>query len=129
MSYLLDTHALVWWLEGDERFPVTLRDNLISRQPQIFISTVSLWEISIKRSLGKWVTLSLPTPAIWEAALSQGLRVLTISPKDLTQLELLPFHHRDPFDRMLIAQAQTHGLSIISRDTHVRAYDVPVRWG
>ena len=129
MSFLLDTHALVWWLEGDERFPASLKDELYSRKPLIHISTVSFWEISIKRSIGKWVDLTLPTSTIWESALAQGFRVLPISPDHLTHLERLPFHHRDPFDRLLIAQALSAGLTILTRDTQFAPYAVPQRWG
>jgi PIN domain nuclease of toxin-antitoxin system len=129
MSYLMDTHALVWWLNGDDRFPEKLRIKLFEEQPSIWISSISFWEISIKRSLGKWLDLALPTSSLWLEAKAQGLEFLQISPSHLIQLEKLPLHHRDPFDRLLIAQAQVENLTILTVDEQFRNYEVASHWG
>ena len=127
MAFLLDTHALIWWLEGDERFPITTREQLLTQRPVLWVSTVSFWEISIKRSIGKLLDLSQSTEKLWDEARKQGFVMLQIDIRHLNQLEQLPFHHRDPFDRLLIAQAQVEDLTVLTRDAQFDAYEVPVR--
>lgn len=128
MGFLFDTHALIWWLDGEERFPVSLRQEILSNQTRLWISPVSFWEISIKRSLGK-LELEKITPQMWYAVDEQGFSRLPIGISHLSYLEQLPFHHRDPFDRLLIAQAQAEGLTLLSRDGQFDAYDVDRKWG
>lgn len=128
MGFLFDTHALIWWLDGDERFPVSLREEILSNQNRMWVSPVSFWEISVKRSLGK-LELKKITPQMWYAVDEQGFSRLPIAISHLSYLEQLPFHHRDPFDRLLIAQAQAERHTLLSRDGQFEPYDVACKWG
>ena len=103
MTYLLDTHTLIWFLENDPRLPAVTRTQ-IETTPTIFVSIVSLWEISIKANIGK-LDLSFPFSTISCNLINLGITELPITFKDLEIYLSLPLHHRDPFDRILIAQA------------------------
>ncbi|HJR24069.1 MAG TPA: type II toxin-antitoxin system VapC family toxin [Acidimicrobiales bacterium] len=121
MNLLLDTHALLWWLAGVELSDEAAAaigdpDNLVA------VSAATVWEASIKAALGK---LELPEP-IGTAIVEDGLEPLPITLEHAERVALLPPHHRDPFDRMLIAQAQVEGLVIVTRDPGFGAYDVTV---
>lgn len=121
MSLLLDTHALLWWLadielRSDARQAIADPDNLV------VVSAVSVWEISIKRSLGK-----LDAPHDVVAAIdASGFEPLPVTGAHAERAGSLPQHHRDPFDRMLVAQAQHEGLSIVTRDEAFGDYEVPL---
>lgn len=126
MRYLLDTHVLLWYLEGSPRLSATIAEVLFSGQYDLLISAASWWEISIKLSIGK---LQLAT-SLEEMLLEADKRRLTWLPltsAHLLQVAQLPFPangHRDPFDRLLIAQAQTEGLTLLSQDAKFDAYSV-----
>ncbi|MCZ8191049.1 MAG: type II toxin-antitoxin system VapC family toxin [Microcystis sp. LE19-338.1B] len=120
MTYLLDTHALIWFLENDPQLPQTTR-NQIETTPTIFVSIVSLWEIAIKTNIAK-LTLSVPFNAIEANLIALGITQLPIAFADLEIYLSLPLHHRDPFDRLLIAQAINYSLTLISQDTPMDAY-------
>lgn len=128
MGYLFDTHALIWWLEGDPKFPVSSHERLLSNEHRLWVSPISFWEISVKRSIGK-LDLSESTDQMWLSIENQGFSLLPIQLPHLIQLEELPFHHRDPFDRLLIAQAQTANLTILTQDGQFAKYDVATEWG
>ncbi|MFP3943258.1 MAG: type II toxin-antitoxin system VapC family toxin [Alphaproteobacteria bacterium] len=120
MRVLLDTHVMIWWLEGHSRLPVHVRDIVNDRNNEIHFSIASVWEIAIKTSLGK-----LHTPGdLPEQMAANEIRPLPISMDHARQTTTLPFHHRDPFDRMLIAQARTEGLTLITADARISDYDV-----
>jgi PIN domain nuclease of toxin-antitoxin system len=127
MSHLLDTHTLIWFLENDPRLPPTTRTQ-IETTPTIFISIVSLWEIAIKANIGK-LSLSFPFNTIAPNLITTGITELPITFKDLEIYLALPLHHRDPFDRILIAQAMNHSLSFISQDSQMDAYPIHRLWG
>lgn len=120
MTYLLDTHALIWFLENDPQLPQTTR-NQIETTPTIFVSIVSLWEIAIKTNIAK-LTLSVPFNAIEANLIALGITQLPIAFADLEIYLSLPLHHRDPFDRLLIAQAINYSLTLISQDIPMDAY-------
>lgn len=126
MTYLLDTHTLIWFLENDPRLPSATRTQ-IETTPTIFISVVSLWEIAIKANIGK-LDLSFPFSTISSNLVSLGITELPITFKDLEIYLSLPLHHRDPFDRILIAQAMNHSLIFISQDTQMDAYPIQKFW-
>lgn len=126
MTYLLDTHALIWFLENDPQLPQTTR-NQIETTPTIFVSIVSLWEIAIKTNIAK-LTLSVPFNAIEANLIALGITQLPIAFADLEIYLSLPLHHRDPFDRLLIAQAINYSLTLISQDTHMDAYLIQRFW-
>jgi PIN domain nuclease of toxin-antitoxin system len=126
MSYLLDTHTLIWFLENDPRLPSPTRTQ-IETTPTVFVSIVSLWEIAIKANIGK-LTLSFPFNTIAPNLITAGITQLPITFKDLEIYLSLPLHHRDPFDRLLIAQTIEHSLIFISQDAQIDAYPVQRIW-
>ena len=127
MTYLLDTHTLIWFLENDSRLPTATRTQ-IETTPIIFISIVSLWEIAIKANIGK-LDLSFPFSTIAPNLQSLGIIELPITFKDLEIYLSLPLYHRDPFDRILIAQAMNHVLPLIGQDVQMDAYPIQRLWG
>ena len=126
MTYLLDTHTLIWFLENDPRLPAVTRTQ-IETTPTIFISIVSLWEIAIKANIGK-LDLSFPFSTIAPNLINLGIAELPITFTDLEIYLSLPLHHRDPFDRILIAQAMNHALTFISQDAQMDAYSIQRLW-
>ena len=121
---IVDTHAALWFLEADSRLSATARELIEDGRIERRLSAVSVWEVGVKKSLGK-----LRAPADFHRLLyQQGLTALPVTDAHALRIEGLPFHHRDPFDRLLVAQAQAEGMSILSRDTKLRAYDVNVLW-
>lgn len=126
MTLLLDTHALIWFLGDDTRLPASTRTQ-IETTPTVLISTASLWEIAIKANIGK-LTLSAPFSTIEPNLIALGITQLPITFRDLEIYLSLPLHHRDPFDRILIAQATNHSLSLVSQDTQMDAYAIERLW-
>ena len=123
-SLLLDTNVVVWLLTGD-RSAVSKRAVVaLTGADPVHLSAVSIWEIAIKRSLGK-----LRLTDDWLSALRKlDFVQLPISGLHAEAVEHLPWHHRDPFDRLLVAQAQIEGARVVSADTQLTAYDVDVIW-
>ena len=125
---LLDTHTFLWWDSDPARLSARVLG--LCRDPSIllFLSLVSLWEIQIKSGLGK-LPLSLPLADIVRSQQAQhGLRLLPITPAHIYALDTLPPHHRDPFDRLLIAQALTESLPLASVDALIAPYPVRLIW-
>jgi PIN domain nuclease of toxin-antitoxin system len=119
VSLLLDTHVILWWLTDD----LALSDEVKTRlddEPDVYVSPASLWEVTIKQSIGK---LSEPID-VAEEIRDSGFRELPITFHHAIAAGRLPLIHRDPFDRMLVAQALCEGLTLVSRDPHIRRYDV-----
>ncbi|MBL7489666.1 type II toxin-antitoxin system VapC family toxin [Frankia sp. AgB1.9] len=119
MSLLLDTHVVLWWLTD----ATTLTDDVKERldhEPDVYVSAATLWEVGIKQSTGK---LKAPTD-LAEQIRGCGFRALQITFEHAVAAGRLPLLHRDPFDRMLIAQAQCEDLTLATRDASIRAYDV-----
>ena len=123
MRLLLDTHVLLWWLADDPRLSASHRTLLADVGNTAFVSSVSIAEISLKASLGK---LEAPS-GVADEAIRGGFEILDFSAVHAEELRALPWHHRDPFDRMLIAQARVERLAVLSVDRRVRDYDVPVQ--
>lgn len=121
MNLLIDTNALLWLLSDDGRLSSSARDS-ISNANQISISEVSLWEISIKISIGKLQ----PIPDLHNVIYDLGFQRLSIKNEYLRTYETLPMLHRDPFDRMLIAQSKVENLAIITSDSIFIDYGVKV---
>lgn len=121
---LVDTHALLWWLTDDRALSRTAREALADPANEPLVSAASVWEIAIKRSLGK---LSAPED-LPERISEEGFSWLAISPAHAWQVRELPAHHRDPFDRMLIAQALTEHVPVITTDSRLTEYGVEIRW-
>lgn len=126
-SYLLDTHTLIWFIDGNKELSQTARRSIEGDNVTNFVSIASLWEMAIKISLNK-LELKTPFNQINRQILDNGFELLLVEFEDALTVSALPFHHRDPFDRMIIAQAMTKRLTIISKDEHFPFYDVKVIW-
>ena len=121
MRLLLDTHALLWWLSDDRRLGEQARDLIADPGNDVLVSTASLWEIVVKRRVGK---LSANVGEIADAVIQGGFTLLDITKAHLLTLDTLPMHHRDPFDHLLIAQAITEDATFLSEDRHTLHYPV-----
>jgi PIN domain nuclease of toxin-antitoxin system len=120
MSLLLDTHVVLWWLIDDETLAGDIKDRL-DHELNVYVSPATIWEVAIKQSLGK-----LQPPDLPERIRDSGFRELPITSAHAIAAGRLPLIHRDPFDRMLIAQAQLEELTLVTRDAHIHKYDVDV---
>lgn len=120
MNLLLDTHVLLWWLADDPKLVQPARQAVADTDNIVHVSAVSLWETAIKQGIGK---LDLPD-GFEDAVAAQGFRELPVKWAHARQSRLLPWLHRDPFDRMLVAQAQVEQLTLVTADAGIRAYDV-----
>ena len=129
MRFLLDTHTLLWFLAGDPQLPAAVRERIEQPSAQRLVSLASIWEMAIKISLGK-LALGIPLrELVHELLPSNGMLLFGISTLHLEQIVTLPLHHRDPFDRMLIAQALVEQIPILGRDSAFDAYPVERWWG
>ena len=120
MILLLDAHAVLWWLADDPTLHPDARSAIADPANDVLVSVASIWEISIKRALGK---LTSP-PGLTDAVVGAGFDVLPITGDDAERAGSLPPHHRDPFDRMLVAQSERVDAVVVSRDTAFAAYGI-----
>ncbi|MBK9248852.1 MAG: type II toxin-antitoxin system VapC family toxin [Ignavibacteria bacterium] len=128
MNYLLDTQTFLWFIENNKNLPDSTRSLIQTTQDNVYVSIVTPWEIAIKTSIGK-LALSKPIEALFPLEMTtNSFILLPISYSHSIELVNLPFHHNDPFDRMLIAQAMNESLSIISRDTSFDDYGIHRIW-
>ena len=128
MRLLLDTHTFLWFLLEDPQLSTTASDLIVDPTNDIEVSPATYWEIAIKISLGKYA-LPEPYDIFMEREITTSdFRILPIEPKHTAVLTTLPFHHRDPFDRLLIAQAMVEAIPILSVDTAFDAYPVTRLW-
>ncbi|MGB5696489.1 MAG: type II toxin-antitoxin system VapC family toxin [Polyangiales bacterium] len=128
MRALLDTHAIVWWATGDRRLSRKARVTIADPDTEVFMSIASAWEIQIKASLMK-VTLNESVDALYRSLIiDQGFRMLGIELSDIDRLSKLPPHHRDPFDRMLVAQALRGNFALVTKDRVISSYGAPTLW-
>ena len=120
MRLLLDTHIAIWWLSGSHRLSTSTRAAIVSAD-EAYLSVVSLWEILIKQDRGR-----LDLPVGFADALREDFQDLPLRSDHVLDARGLPLIHRDPFDRMLIAQARAEGLMVVTADRAVAEYDVPI---
>ena len=124
---LLDTHVLIWFVSNDANLPDAVREK-VEVSKTVFFSIASLWEMAIKLNIGK-----LPLKGAFEdlepRMVEAGITTLPVTFIDTVQYRRLPLHHRDPFDRILVAQAINYDLTLISRDTAFDAYPIQRVWG
>jgi PIN domain nuclease of toxin-antitoxin system len=128
MKILLDTHAFLWLLTGDGRLSEGAREVFLNSEHRLYLSAASLWEITIKISLGK-----LKLKKAWMETIRKEMKRnliiwLPIEMPHCEQVTKLPFHHRDPFDRILIAQAMVEGMYVLTNDTHFFDYNIKNIW-
>lgn len=128
MRILTDTHCWLWSFLAPDRLSDAAREALASGENEVIFSSASAWEIAIKHSLGK---LGLPLPPldyIPRRCAETGMRTMSIEVNHAVRAGELPLHHRDPFDRVLIAQAQLDNLTLMTADEQLRRYDVALFW-
>ncbi len=128
MRVLIDTHVFLWWVEGDRVLSAKARNTLANPGNECLLSLASIWELAIKISLGK-LRLALPVRRYAvEHAAANGFRLLDIGLAHIGRVETLAMHHRDPFDRLLIAQALEEKLPVVTADPVFRKYGVKRIW-
>jgi PIN domain nuclease of toxin-antitoxin system len=123
MQLLIDTHVLIWFLEGNKSLSKPHRQIISDSNNDVFVSIASLWEIAVKISLGK-LTLAKPLADVIKQIAVENIEVLPILPKHTLQVSSLPFHHRDPFDRIIVAQSQVENLPIVTNDIEFSHYGI-----
>jgi len=130
LRYLLDTHVLLWAANAERHSQISINAGNVLRNTshELFISKVSLWEISIKFSLGKLPNLQNGTDELFGFATNNGIRFFNIEQRHLKMLESLPFVHRDPFDRLLVATALAEDMTLLTSDENIHRYDVRWDW-
>jgi len=127
MKVLLDTHTFLWFLAGNSELSKKARTLIENPKNEKYISIVSFWEIAIKNSLGK-LTLDVPFAELKAEVIKNSFQILPITFEDTLQLSILPFYHRDPFDRIIISQAKVNQLTLISRDNNISLYHGNLLW-
>ena len=128
MRYLLDTHTLLWFISADQKLSDRARRLILDPDSEIFLSIASLWEVAIKVNIGKLALDKSFNQLFPDELDSHGIEILDITIDSLVQLTALPPHHRDPFDRLIIAQALVENLPIISVDGNFDTYGVVREW-
>lgn len=126
-AVLLDTHTILWWVADDPRLSDTARD-AIANSSRVVASDVTLWELAIKCSVGKIKLDQGAGPWFERHTAASRLGQLSITRRHLQEVETLPLHHRDPFDRLLIAQARIEDLTVLTIDAAFANYDVAILW-
>ena len=128
MKILLDTHTFLWFISGNPQLSNYAQQLIEDVSNKRFLSVVSLWEMSIKSSIGK-LRIDMPFTQIFtEHVVNNAIQLLHISPEHLDYVRTLPFYHKDPFDRLIIAQGQSENISILSKDEVFKEYEVECIW-
>lgn len=128
MRLLLDTHTFLWWVEDAPDLSRKARQAIINPDNECFLSLVSCWEMAIKLSLGKLKLAGVIERFIPEQLSVNGFRQLEVDFRHVARVATMPFHHRDPFDRLLAAQAKEEKLAIVSADAIFQKYGVKRIW-
>jgi len=128
MKVLLDTHTFLWWITDDRRLSLRARGIISNEENELFISAATGWEIAIKVRLGRLDLPDDPERFVPAQLRMNALKPLPIGMNHALRVSSLPDHHRNPFDRMLIAQAQVEGMPIVSADPNIQKYQVEVIW-
>jgi len=127
MKLLLDTHAFLWFVTGDRRLSRKARRAVEAADSELLISAASVWEVAIKASLGR-LTLPKSVHDYFDDKVEAGFTILPIEWVHAARVAELPFHHRDPFDRLIIAQGLVESLPIVSGDPEFKAYGARIVW-
>lgn len=128
MRILLDTHAFIWFVEDDEQLPFAVKNKIEDIENEIFLSIASLWEMAIKMQLKK-LNISKSIEDVIELTSQNNFQLLPILPSHIVKLSSLSFFHRDPFDRIIIAQGLYENMVIVGRDLVFDDYQVQRIWG
>lgn len=124
MGLILDSQIVIWSLKADPQLKQQTVEQLRKHSGELFLSVASVWETEMKIAIGK---LNLPKSLV-EGVATLGLTILSIDERDALVAARLPLHHRDPFDRMIVAHAINHGLTLVTSDRMLGAYGTPVIW-
>ena len=127
MNYLLDTHVLIWFLNGDKSLSPKARKAIESDNATNFVSIASLWEIAIKLSLDR-ISIKVPFENLGIELEKNNFQLLPITLADTVILSTLPFNHRDPFDRLIISQSISNDFTLISKDKEFSSYEIKLLW-
>jgi len=125
MELLIDTQSFIWFMEDDIKMPIKIKEIMNDENNALLLSIVSLWEITIKTSIGK-LKMQRSIDDVIKNISADGFKILSIKPNHLLALSKLEFIHRDPFDRMIISQGIAENISVISADSVFREYPVQV---
>ncbi|MBW4488332.1 MAG: type II toxin-antitoxin system VapC family toxin [Trichocoleus desertorum ATA4-8-CV12] len=128
MKFLLDTHTFLWFIEGHPNLSDVARDVIEDPGNQRFLSIATLWEMSIKVSIGKLELGITLTELVKRHVYRNAIELLEIQPEHLDELAKLPFHHKDPFDLLIIAQSLAENLAVVTKDSAFRSYPVTILW-
>ncbi len=126
MRLLIDSHTFLWWVKDDPALSRRARAAIANPGNECFLSHASIWEMAIKASLGKLTLPSTVERFVVEHCETNNVQLLSITLAHIALVESLPFHHRDPFDRLLVAQARHEAMVLVSRDSSLKAYGVSV---
>lgn len=124
--YLLDTHTMLWFLRNSKELSNSARATILSAN-KVFVSIASFWEIAIKQSLSK-LEIDCEAEDLEKLCVEQDFEILPISVRDTAKVKSLPFYHKDPFDRILVAQAIENDLTLVTKDETIPKYDVKTLW-
>jgi|ERR1700733_1084348 PIN domain nuclease of toxin-antitoxin system len=128
MQILLDTHSFLWWISDDPQLSKTARKTIEDGANEVFFSAASAWELAIKNQLGKLRLPNTPEAFVSEQLQLNGFRPLSITVSHSLHTASLPAIHRDPFDRILVAQSQLEQFAIVTTDRFIRQYEVSTIW-
>src|SRR5580658_8664027 len=128
MDLLLDTHALIWTIEGDSQLKPSILSEIESNENRVYISLATLWEMSTKMAQGRLVLPYGNIDFVIEFMRTWQMEMLGVNLAHIRAAALLPFHHGDPFDRMLVAQAKVENFRLVSGDEKVHLYDANILW-
>jgi PIN domain nuclease of toxin-antitoxin system len=127
MNLLIDTHAIIWFITDDKKLPSKTKQLIEDRKNNCFISLATFWEIAIKYSIGR-LDLNTDLEKIFQIIEDTGFEILPISTTHILENANLKFHHQDPFDRLIIAQASVENLIVVSKDNQFKKYKVELIW-
>ena len=127
MNLLLDTHTLIWFLEGDCRLGLTAKNYIENANNTNFVSVATFWEIAIKVSIDK-LKLQMPLQSLKSLIEENAMEILPITIEHTVLVSQLPFHHKDPFDRLLVAQSIIEDMVLLSGDEKFKSYNTQVIW-
>lgn len=127
MNLLIDTHALIWFITDNDNLPHKTKKLIENKENNCYVSIATYWEIGIKNSIGR-LDLNADLKTIFQIIEETGFETLPITTNQILRNANLEFHHQDPFDRIIIAQSLTEKMTIITRDSQFKNYNVPIIW-
>lgn len=127
MNLLIDTHALIWFINDNEKLPSKTKQIIENKDNDIYVSIASYWEIGIKKSIGR-LDLNSDLETVFKIIEETGFETLPITTNQILKNSGLKFHHQDPFDRIIIAQAMMEEMAIITKDSQFKNYNIPTIW-